>query len=155
MVDRNNPAGDRYGQFIDLPLAPIAPEPSQPLDRAMVSRNYADADIIHLAAFIRNNPNPILVFSPKGDVIRTNPAAVRLLKSLQVEPLAILPSEHLQIVTGLPGRTAGRVHDRSFCQQYLPGTDLSIAVCFQNCVSVCDRAHGLSAGRSGTVASCF
>jgi PAS domain-containing protein len=99
MVDKNHSAGDRYGQFIDLPLEAIALEASQPLvNRAMVSRDYADADIIHLAAFIRNNPNPVLVFSPDGEVIKTNPAAVHLLKRLQIEPLAILPAEHLQIV---------------------------------------------------------
>ena len=99
MVDKNKAAGDRYGQFLDLPLESIALEASQPLvNRAMVSRDYVDADIIHLGAFIRNNPNPILVFSPDGVVIKTNPAAVRLLKRLQTEPPEILPAEHLQIV---------------------------------------------------------
>ena len=68
-------------------------------DSNIRAHNYADADIIRLAAFIRNNPNPILVFSPDGEVIKTNPAAVRLLKRLQMEPLAILPKEHPQIVT--------------------------------------------------------
>ena len=100
MVDKSNPAGVRYGQFIDLPLDAIALEPSQPLlRRALANRDYADADIIHLGTFIRNNPNPILVFSPTGEVIKTNPAAVRLLKHLQTEPLALLPAEHGQIVT--------------------------------------------------------
>ena len=44
-------------------------------------------------------PTPFWCLSPDGDVIKTNPAAVRLLKRLQTEPLAILPAEHAQIVT--------------------------------------------------------
>ncbi|MBW4580946.1 MAG: hypothetical protein KME42_15370 [Tildeniella nuda ZEHNDER 1965/U140] len=95
MVDTNDPAGVRYGQFIDLPLEPIALKPRHLLSK----RDYAHADIIHLSAFIRDNPNPILVFSPDGAVVKTNPAAVRLLKRLQRDALALLPAEHPQIVT--------------------------------------------------------
>lgn len=95
MVDTNDPAGVRHGQFIDLPLESIALKSYHRLSK----HDYADADIIHLAAFIRDNPNPILVFSPDGAVIKTNPAAVRLLKRLRMDALAILPAEHPQIVT--------------------------------------------------------
>ncbi|PSB28148.1 hypothetical protein [Stenomitos frigidus] len=100
MVDKNDPTGARYGQFTDLPLELIALDPISLEPRQLLSsHDYANADIIHLAAFIRDNPNPILVFSPDGAVIKTNPAAVRLLKRLQREPLALLPAEHAQIVT--------------------------------------------------------
>jgi hypothetical protein len=39
------------------------------------------------------------VFSPDGDVIKTNHAATRLLKRLQADSLSLLPVEHPQIVT--------------------------------------------------------
>lgn len=95
MVDKNNPRAAQHAQFAKLSSKSIGLEPHQHL----ASREYADASIIQLAAFLRDNPNPILVFNPEGAVIKTNPAAVRLLKRLQVEPLALLPAEHPQIVT--------------------------------------------------------
>ena len=95
MVDKNDPAEVRHGQFINLPLEPISLKPRHLLS----TRDYAHADIIHLSAFIRDNPNPILVFSPDGAVVKTNPAATRLLKRLQIDAVTLLPADHSQIVT--------------------------------------------------------
>lgn len=94
MIDKSNQTAAWHAQFAKLASPPIGLKLSQHL----VSREYADAGIIQLAAFLRDNPNPILVFNPEGAVIKINPAAVRLLKRLQVEPLALLPAEHPQVV---------------------------------------------------------
>ncbi|XGV95687.1 MAG: hypothetical protein ACAF41_23465 [Leptolyngbya sp. BL-A-14] len=95
MVSKKNPLSEGQAQFANLPSVPNGFKPFPLLPH----REYADADIIHVAAFIRDNPNPILAFSPDGDVIRSNPAAMRLLKRLNVEPKAILPLDHPQIVS--------------------------------------------------------
>ncbi len=86
----------------------------------LTNRSYVDADIIHLATFLRNNPNPILAFSPDGEVIKTNPAAVRLLKRLQVETKAILPADHVQIVMAcLAGQYKERTSEVTVNSSYL------------------------------------
>lgn len=95
MVNKKAQIADWQAQFPDRPVTPTGLNAHSFLNK----RDYADADIIRLAAFIRDNPNPILAFNPDGEVIRTNPAAVRLLKRLHVEPWAILPAEHPHIVT--------------------------------------------------------
>lgn len=95
MVSKKNPISAWQAQFANLPSVPEGFK-RLPL---LPHREYADADIIHVAAFLRDNPNPILAFSPDGDVIKTNPAAMRLLKRLNVEPRAILPLDHAQIVS--------------------------------------------------------
>ncbi len=95
MVNKKNQMADWQAQFTSRSLEPMGLKALPLLNK----RDYADADIIHLAAFIRDNPNPILAFSPDGDVIKTNPAAVKLLRRLQVPPGAILPADHPQIVT--------------------------------------------------------
>lgn len=61
-------------------------------------RDYEEADIIRLSAFFRNNPVPILVFSPEGSIIRVNPAANRLLKRLNIPEANLLPTNHNRIV---------------------------------------------------------
>ncbi|MBW4696171.1 MAG: hypothetical protein KME27_31025 [Lyngbya sp. HA4199-MV5] len=94
MVNKKAQMVDWQTQFSDQSIAPTSLNAHSCLNK----RDYADADIIRLSAFIRDNPNPILAFNPNGEVIRTNPAAVRLLKRLHVEPWAILPAEHSHIV---------------------------------------------------------
>ncbi|MBW4469114.1 MAG: hypothetical protein KME45_01780 [Stenomitos rutilans HA7619-LM2] len=94
MVNKKAQIADWQAPFFDRSATPTGLTSHSFLNR----RDYADADIIRLAAFIRDNPNPILAFNPDGDVIKTNPAAVRLLKRLHVEPGAILPAEHPHIV---------------------------------------------------------
>ena len=95
MIDKSKQTASWQAQLAKLASPSRGSKPYQNL----VNRDYADASIIQLSAFLRDNPNPILVFNPEGAVIKTNPAALRLLKRLQVEPLAILPAEHPQIVT--------------------------------------------------------
>lgn len=94
MVNKKAQIAGWQSPFSDQPMMPAGLKAHSFLNK----RDYADADIIRLSAFIRDNPNPILAFSPDGAVIKTNPAAVRLLKRLHVEPSAILPAEHPQIV---------------------------------------------------------
>lgn len=95
MVSKKNPMADDPAQIAAYMPKVTGLQP-RPL---LTNRDYADADIIHLSAFIRDNPNPIVAFSPDGGVLKTNPAAARLLKRLSVEPAAILPADHVQIVT--------------------------------------------------------
>ncbi|MBD2035292.1 hypothetical protein H6F76_09665 [Leptolyngbya sp. FACHB-321] len=94
MVEKNNQTAAYQAHFVEL----LSSSTSLKTRQHLTSRRYADAGIIQLAAFLRDNPNPILVFNPEGAVIKVNPTAVKLLKRLQVEALAILPPEHLQIV---------------------------------------------------------
>ncbi|HEY9654382.1 MAG TPA: PAS domain-containing protein [Crinalium sp.] len=94
MVDKNNLTAAYQAHFSKLLSSSASLESRQYL----MSREYADAGIIQLAAFLRDNPNPILVFNPEGAVIKINPTAVKLLKRLQVEALALLPPDHPQIV---------------------------------------------------------
>lgn len=94
MVDKNNQTAAYQAHFVEL----LSPSASLASRQYLMSREYTDAGIIQLAAFLRDNPNPILVFNPEGAVIKVNPTAVKLLKRLQVDALAILPPEHLQIV---------------------------------------------------------
>jgi hypothetical protein len=64
-----------------------------------LNHDYAEADILRLSAFFRSNPNPILVCSPDGEVIKVNPAAERLLRRLHLTETDLLPANHCQIVT--------------------------------------------------------
>lgn len=99
MVNKKAQIADWQTPFSDQPMMPVNTMPASLPQSCLNKRDYADADIIRLAAFIRDNPNPILAFNPNGEVIKTNPAAVRLLKRLHVEAWAILPADHPQIVT--------------------------------------------------------
>lgn len=94
MVDKNSQTAAYQAHFVEL----LSSSSSLTSRRYVMSREYVDAGIIQLAAFLRDNPNPILVFNPEGTVIKINPAAVKLLKRLQIEALALLPPEHPQIV---------------------------------------------------------
>ena len=94
MVNKNNQTAAYQAHFVEL----LSSSASLKSRQHPMSREYADASIIQLAAFLRNNPNPILVFDPQGEVIKINPTAVQLLKRLQVEALALLPLDHPQIV---------------------------------------------------------
>jgi PAS domain-containing protein len=111
MVDKNHLDAVRLGEFCH------ASQDSLPCD-------YTEATIIRLAAFFRNNPNPILVFNPDGEVIRANPAAERLRLRLQINLTALLPEEHHTVVQlCLSGRVPEhvaevKVHDRVFVLTY-------------------------------------
>ncbi|GEM_PF-2330211 len=99
MVNKNNPTIAREGQFYNLPLKTFDfGQRAYPSSHVLSGHDYAHADIIHLSAFFRDNPNPVLVCSPDGDVIKVNRVAVRLLKRLQLESTDLLPAEHVQIV---------------------------------------------------------
>ncbi|UBF26792.1 hypothetical protein K9N68_02010 [Kovacikia minuta CCNUW1] len=119
MVNKKYLDQDRGGQF--------------PSDERLVANtafcqssnhDYADADILHLSTFFRNNPNPILIFSPTGDVVKANPAAERLLKRIQIQETDLLPADHRQIVAAcLEGRLKEHavevtVNDRVFALTY-------------------------------------
>jgi hypothetical protein len=72
--------------------------------------DYAEAEILRLFIFFRTNPNPLMVFSPTGEVIKVNPAAERLLNRWQIEQSDLLPEAHLQIVRScLAGQREYRV----------------------------------------------
>lgn len=57
-----------------------------------------------LASFPRENPNPIFACSTDGSVVYANPAALRVVESLQLDdPCDILPEDHLQTIRGCLG----------------------------------------------------
>lgn len=101
MLNKKNLDADKEGQFHPL----SADKVNHSLTQDSCSHDYAEADIIRLSAFFRDHPNPILVFNPEGEVIRTNPAAARLLNRLHIQEAHLLPTEHVQVVQAcLDGR---------------------------------------------------
>lgn len=60
--------------------------------------DYAGASIIHLAAFLRDNPSPILLCDADGAIVKANPAAQRLLKRYQISTAHLLPPNHVAIL---------------------------------------------------------
>ncbi|QZZ19387.1 hypothetical protein J5X98_18660 [Leptothermofonsia sichuanensis E412] len=105
---------------VSPPVASLGTNPSH------LNHDYAEADILRLSTFFRSNPNPILVFSPDGNVVKTNPAAVRMLKRLHMGELDLLPEDHAQIVQScLDGRMREyaievNTHNRVFALTYHP-----------------------------------
>jgi hypothetical protein len=120
MVNKKYLDTDKKGQFTQPLILATSAELHQPLFK----HDYADADILHLSAFIRNNPNPILVFSPDGDIVKANPSAGRLLRRLQIQEVDLLPADHRQIIKAcLEGRLQDHgveiaVSDRIFALTY-------------------------------------
>ncbi len=106
---------------------------------------YADADIIRLSLFLRSNPLPILVCSPDGVVIRHNPAALKLLKHLNISESEILPLNHAQLVQDcleapLQQLTIERaVCDRVFAITYNPVSSFSLVYLYV--VEITDYRH--------------
>ncbi|MGA7933554.1 MAG: hypothetical protein WCA35_08405 [Kovacikia sp.] len=94
MVNKKHLDVDRDGQFDSPSKLSTDTAWCQPL----FNRDYADADILRLAAFFRDNPNPILVFTPVGDIVKVNPPAERLLRRLPIPATELLPENHRQIV---------------------------------------------------------
>ncbi|MCL6433544.1 MAG: hypothetical protein K6T90_04880 [Leptolyngbyaceae cyanobacterium HOT.MB2.61] len=92
------------GQFEESPLLSVPTGRYQ----SQLHHDYADADILRLATFFRSNPNPILVFSPDGNILKTNPAAEKLIKRLQIQESDLLPVDHVQIVQACLG---GQMHE--------------------------------------------
>jgi diguanylate cyclase (GGDEF)-like protein/PAS domain S-box-containing protein len=76
--------------------------------RDVTDRRRVEEEILHLAAFPRNNPNPILECGPDGAPLYVNPAAERLLRELGfAEPAAFLPPAHAELVRGCLERGEG------------------------------------------------
>jgi PAS domain-containing protein len=93
MLNKNDPNTSKDGFWENSSVCAVPDLPQQ-----RFQHDYADADILKLSTFLRSNPNPILVFSPEGHIIKANPAAERLLKRLAIAESDLLPEEHQQIV---------------------------------------------------------
>ncbi|HEX8271606.1 MAG TPA: EAL domain-containing protein [Longimicrobiaceae bacterium] len=67
--------------------------------RDVTERRRVEEEILHLAAFPRNSPSPILECGPDGAPVYLNPAAERLLRELGLaEPAGFLPPAHADLV---------------------------------------------------------
>ena len=93
--------------------------------RDITERKKAKAENSRLAAFPRENPNPVLESDADGNVIYTNPGAQRVLDQLGIEQIAgLLPVNHTQIVQNCleHGQTVhgieASVQDRVFSWSY-------------------------------------
>lgn len=94
MVNKMNVGADRSGDAARLRLRVDGDRPRKP----PFTHDYAEADIIRLSAFFRDNPVPILVCCPDGDLIKLNPAAERLLKRFKITATDLLTEEHKRLV---------------------------------------------------------
>ncbi len=57
------------------------------------------ADLLRLSVFFRNNPVPILVCSPDGEVIKLNPAAEKMVRrQVGLRETELLPTNHQGLV---------------------------------------------------------
>jgi diguanylate cyclase (GGDEF)-like protein len=67
--------------------------------RDVTERRRAEEQSLRLAAFARENPNPIFELTPDGSVVWVNAAGQRLVAELGVEaPALALPPEHLELL---------------------------------------------------------
>ncbi|MBW4494030.1 MAG: EAL domain-containing protein [Oscillatoria princeps RMCB-10] len=65
----------------------------------ITAHKAAEEENIRLAAFPRNDPNPVLASDRQGNLIYINPAALRVLAQLGVEPAGgFLPANHPKLV---------------------------------------------------------
>ena len=95
--------------------------------RDVTERRRAEEQSLRLAAFARENPNPIFELAHDGAVVWVNAAGQRLVASLGVDgPARVLPEDHAALLrqavaegTGARSREA-RVGDRVFAWSYHP-----------------------------------
>ncbi|HEV2147221.1 MAG TPA: EAL domain-containing protein [Longimicrobiaceae bacterium] len=99
--------------------------------RDVTDRRRVEGDLLRLAAFPRNNPNPILECDRAGRPVYVNPAAERLVRELGVPgPAGLLPRGHDGLVLGCLESGEGirevevRVAARIFAWTYQP--DLTV-----------------------------
>ncbi len=95
--------------------------------RDVTERKQVEEENLRLAAFPRENPDPILACDEAGTVIYLNPAAEAMLHELGKEdPAQILPPEHASLVqrtlsSGRSGREIDVAHgDRVYRWAYYP-----------------------------------
>jgi diguanylate cyclase (GGDEF)-like protein len=95
--------------------------------RDVTERRRAEEQSLRLAAFARENPNPIFELSPDGAVVWVNDAGQRLVASLGVEgPVGVLPEDHAALLRQAVADGVGardqeaRVEGRVFAWSYHP-----------------------------------
>jgi len=99
--------------------------------RDVTERRRAEEQSLRLAAFARENPNPIFELAPDGAVVWVNAAGQRLVADLGVDgPARVLPEDHAELLrqataegTGIRGQEA-RVGARVFAWSYHPQPSL-------------------------------
>lgn len=80
---------------------------------------YAEAGLLRLSVFFRNNPVPILVCSPDGEVIKLNPAAEKMVRrQLRLQETELLPVNHQGLVQAC---LAGEI--KEWTVEHTVGTD--------------------------------
>ncbi|MFL5380884.1 MAG: putative bifunctional diguanylate cyclase/phosphodiesterase [Longimicrobiaceae bacterium] len=101
--------------------------------RDVTERRRAEEQSLRLAAFARENPNPIFELAPGGAVVWVNATGQRLVASLGIDgPAGVLPEDHAELLrqavddgVGARGReavVAGRVFAWSYHPQPALGT---------------------------------
>ncbi|HEY9808035.1 MAG TPA: EAL domain-containing protein [Halomicronema sp.] len=74
-------------------------------------KKAAEEENKRLAAFPRNDPNPVLAADKRGNVIYLNPAAKQILKKLDLnDPMQLLPTNHYSIVDNCLSSLASERH---------------------------------------------
>jgi hypothetical protein len=91
VIKKSQPAANQAG-FPPWSFPSASQTPSE-------RNSYAEADLLRLSVFFRNNPVPIFVCSPDGDVIKRNPAAEKMLRQqLGLREAELLPANHVGLV---------------------------------------------------------
>ena len=117
--------------------------------RDVTERRRAEEQSLRLAAFARENPNPIFELSPDGAVVWVNAAGQRLVASLGVDgPARVLPEDHAALLrqavsdgVGAREREA-RVEGRVFAWSYHPQPALGTVHLFGEEVTERKRVEG-------------
>lgn len=96
-------------------------------------KKAAEEENKRLAAFPRNDPNPVLAADKRGNLIYLNPAAQQILKKLELnDPMQLLPTNHYSIVDNCLSSLASERHiernikDCIFSWSYYPIPSLGV-----------------------------
>jgi diguanylate cyclase (GGDEF)-like protein len=116
--------------------------------RDVTDRVHAAEENLRLAAFARENPNPILECAPDGRVLYVNPAGERLVRELGAPaPAALLPPDHAGLTARCLRDTGGcggesRLRGRVFEWTYHPQPRLGAVHLFGEEVTERRRVEG-------------
>lgn len=121
------------------------------LEKEICERERAEEENIRLAAFPKDNPNPITTFDAEGNCLYINPAAEKLVKQFGLETItALLPVNHKTILDRLFAEPVADIEDivtvkgRIFAWLYLYSPAIRAAYLYGRDVTAQKHADALT-----------